>query len=316
MVNTLVFKSKDVGSIPITRSFIIKFKKMLKVLILQGLPASGKSTYAKELMEREPNKWKRINKDLLREMLDHSEWSERNEDLIIKTRDLLMCFYLESGFNVIIDDTNFHTKHIETIKRVTKKFDIEIDIKLIDTPLYECLERDSKRSKKVGEKVILDMYKKYLRAGVETKEFLSNDKLPPAIICDIDGTLAYSPCRSVYDYTKVDKDIPNKKLIEMLKLFKSNGYKLIIFSGRNDDSKNETEAWLKKHEIEYDLIDMRVTGDLREDSIVKKEMYLKNVENKYNILTVFDDRPRVIRMWKSLGLMVCDVNRQDSRIDF
>ena len=62
---------------------------------------------------------------------------------------------------------------------------------------------------------------------------------------------------------------------------------------------------------------MRKSGDNRADDILKKEeIYHEHIEGKFNILTVFDDRPRVIRMWKKLGLMVCDVSRQDPRVDF
>lgn len=40
---------------------------MPKLLVLKGLPASGKSTYAKELVNKG---WKRVNKDDLRAMID------------------------------------------------------------------------------------------------------------------------------------------------------------------------------------------------------------------------------------------------------
>jgi hypothetical protein len=61
---------------------------------------------------------------------------------------------------------------------------------------------------------------------------------------------------------------------------------------------------------------MRNTGDKRSDVIVKKEMYEALVKGQYNVLAVFDDRPKVIRMWKDEGLFVMDCNRQDSRIEF
>lgn len=36
---------------------------MIKVIMTKGLPASGKSTWAKQLIEENPNVYKRINKD-------------------------------------------------------------------------------------------------------------------------------------------------------------------------------------------------------------------------------------------------------------
>lgn len=51
---------------------------MQKVIVLKGLPASGKSTWAKNLVLKDST-YKRINKDDLRAMLDASKFSKENE---------------------------------------------------------------------------------------------------------------------------------------------------------------------------------------------------------------------------------------------
>ncbi len=135
---------------------------MQKILILQGLPGSGKSTYAEELMLNEKGKWKRVNKDLLREMLDFSVFNNKNEKLIVNTRDWLIEYFIHNNFSVIVDDTNLHSKHVKRIIEIANQNDVEVKIMFIDTPLYECIERDSLRSKPVGEKVIRDMYNNFL----------------------------------------------------------------------------------------------------------------------------------------------------------
>lgn len=287
------------------------------------MPASGKSTYAKELI-KDPS-WKRVNKDDLRAMIDDSKWDKEREKNILDARDALISSFLINGYNVVVDDTNFEEKHIERIRDVADEIKcltnkkVDVEIKFIDTPLYECLERDSKRERPVGKKVIMEMNRKYLGLYREEEiDFDWNENLQPCIICDIDGTLAYSPQRSPYDYSMVILDKPNRNLMTMIRTMQKNNpsIDLVIFSGRDDDSKKQTEEWLDKHDVKYTKLVMRKTGDKRSDEIVKKEMYDKHVKNKYNVLTVFDDRPRVIRMWKEQGLMVCDVNRQDPRIDF
>ena len=48
---------------------------MIKVYITKGLPGSGKSTWAKETVDKYPNSYKRINKDDLRAMIDNSKQS-------------------------------------------------------------------------------------------------------------------------------------------------------------------------------------------------------------------------------------------------
>lgn len=282
-----------------------------KVIILQGLPASGKSTYAKQLVDTLG--WKRINKDDLRAMVDNSKWSEKNEKMIVKLRNDLLLKFIEDGYSVVVDDTNFAQSHIDTIKEICAGELVECEVLFFDTPLYECIERDSKRERPVGKKVIIKMYNQYLRAKIESNDFKNQPELPTCVLCDIDGTLAYSPERSVYDYKKVDKDLPNKKLIEVLQRL---NLPVIILSGRESSCAQETIEWLERNNIQFKGIAMRKQGDSREDSIVKEEMYNGVIKDKWNVLCVFDDRPRVIRMWKKLGLMVCDVSRQDSRVDF
>ena len=56
---------------------------------------------------------------------------------------------------------------------------------------------------------------------------------------------------------------------------------------------------------------MRKTDDSRKDSIIKKEIFLEHIDKEYNVMSVFDDRPQVIRMWRDLGLFVFDVNQSE-----
>ncbi len=89
---------------------------MKKVIILKGLPASGKSTWAKQRLAAEPGAYKRINKDELRAMLDDSHWSKGNERFVLRLRDHLIVAALEDGKHVIVDDTNLHPKHEQQIR--------------------------------------------------------------------------------------------------------------------------------------------------------------------------------------------------------
>ena len=62
---------------------------MKKILILRGLPASGKSTFARNLLTENPHAWKRLNKDELRAMLDNSVHSVPNEKFVEYARPLI-----------------------------------------------------------------------------------------------------------------------------------------------------------------------------------------------------------------------------------
>lgn len=267
--------------------------------MLKGLPASGKTTYAKELVAQG---WKRVNKDDLRAMIDCSKWSKQNEKDIIEARDLLIIHYLDNGFNVVVDDTNFHPAHQESLIEIADNCDADFEEKFFDTPIDECIARDAKRGdKSVGGDVIFRMYYKYLRKPSMTKESI-DFQLPFAYIFDLDGTLALMTDRSPFDWAKVGEDELNISVGATMKALKAAGFEIIILSGRDEECREETQKWLNKYELYHDMLLMRGNKDNRKDNIIKQELYEANVKGKYNVVGVFDDRDQVVSLWRSLGL--------------
>ncbi len=281
---------------------------MKRVLVLVGLPASGKSKFATELLWSEPGRWVRTNKDLLREMAHASYWTSVNEQFILKLRDTIILMALEEGKNVIVDDTNFGF-HIEKIKELVKgKAVVEVNDSFLHVPVEECIRRDLLRPKSVGKDVIMKMYNKYVRTPVKPPDY--NPALPDAIVVDMDGTLALLNGRNPYDASTCDRDLPNPPVLETVHKWQSTT-NIIILSGRTDDCQGQTEAWLKEYGVKYAHLYMRKTGDLRKDAIIKEEMYRQYLEGKYNIKFVLDDRQQVVEMWRSLGLTVFQVAEGD-----
>jgi len=118
---------------------------------MRWLPASGKSTYAKTLVEQ----WyKRLNKDLLREMLDFSVWSKKNEQLVNSIEYDLIQTILEEWYNVVVDDTNLSYERVLLLESIWMWADAEVEVKTIDTPVEECIKRDKNRQASVWEEVI------------------------------------------------------------------------------------------------------------------------------------------------------------------
>lgn len=273
-----------------------------KLIMLKGLPGCGKTTEANRLVVEEG--YKRVNKDDLRAMIDNGKWNKTNEENIVECRNLLIIHYLDSGYNVVCDDTNFHPSHANDLLEIAENCDAEFEERFIDTPVYECIERDLKRGdKSVGSKVILGMYFKFLRQDAEWKEDKQN-----AFIFDIDGTLARMVDRSPYDYTKVGTDIVNSNIAMILRTLRAHsGLPIIIMTGRKLECVEQTQEWLDDNHIPYDLILFRETEDNRKDAIIKEELYHRYVEPFYNIIGVFDDRNQVVDMWRSLGLTCLQV---------
>ena len=135
----------------------------MKIITLtKGLPASGKTTFAKSLVQQTKGGTIRVTPGDLREMLHENNWSKENEQMVIRIRDHIIIEGLLAGYNIIVDDTNLNPmveyeirkqfSHIATIK--TKDF--------THVSLETCLKRNNARERKLPEKVIIDMHEKYI----------------------------------------------------------------------------------------------------------------------------------------------------------
>lgn len=271
--------------------------------MLKGLPASGKSTYAKELVEKG---WIRVNKDDLRAMMYNSNHGKGKENFVIGIRNAIIADACAAKLNIVVDDTNFNPVHEKTLRSLANGYGYEFEVKFFDVDIETCISRDKQRTKSVGEEVIRDMYNLFLAKKVVNEvsdKYVPDTTKPTAYIFDIDGTLALNNHgRSPYDYSKVHLDSVNEDVYKVYMSLLQAGNKMFIVSGRDDDCFGITTKWFWANGIPHDGIFMRKTGDKRKDSIVKREIFDENFREQYNILGVFDDRQQVVDMWRSLGL--------------
>lgn len=293
---------------------------MKTIVLTKGLPGSGKSTWAKELLRKYPGKYKRINKDLLRVMLDNDVHTTANENFITDVRDVIIEQCLADGLDVIVDDTNLSDKHYHTICDIAKRVgDVRVFEKYFDVPLKVAIENNSKREKPVPEHIITNMWDKYINGRkLEVRDvyfppvrktFISHPEKKDAVIVDMDGTLAlnYSG-RDFYAYDLVGEDTLDEYVAYLVNLFHEAGLEVIILSGRDDCCKEATANWLMSHNVPFEKLLMRITGDSRKDSIVKEELYHNIIEPEYQVLFAVDDRPSVCKLYRRLGITVLQVN--------
>ena len=278
---------------------------MIKVILTKGLPASGKSTWAKKLIAKYPNTYKRINKDDLRAMLDNNKHSNDSENFILQVRDAIILEAIDKGKHVIIDDTNLAPKHEARIRGLIKgKAELVIQ-DFTDVSLETCIERDLNRTASVGEKVIRGMHKQFL---MQVETYTENPELPWAIIVDIDGTLAKMNGRSPFEWNKVKEDTCNQVVKRLVNSYPET---VIIFSGRDGVCKQDTIDWLKTNEIKYAKLFMRDEGNNEKDAIVKRRLFEQNIRGKYFVEYVLDDRNQVVEMWRNMGLTCLQVAEGD-----
>ena len=310
---------------------------MLTLTMTKGLPASGKTTWAKEEVLKSKGKTKRINKDDLRAMLDAGEWSDKNEAHILKVRDKLIIHYMSNGYNVIVDDTNLAPKHEEQLRAIFKTVEsgswfpggesnMKFEIKdFTDVSLRTCIDRDSARPNSVGAKVIKGMHRQFLKGKYKPYEAPAyNPDLPNCIIVDIDGTVAHMNGRSPYDYSLVGTDIVDENVANIVRRYAQRDIMemtpdtyIIIVTGRDDTCKEDTLKWLADNNIPFDEFYMRdhtlvdEKGNKLDDTVIKKNIYEDMIKPRFNVRFVLDDRDRVVKMWREQGLKVLQVAEGD-----
>lgn len=129
---------------------------MVNLFYLIGLPASGKSTWAKE-HESDNTIW--LSSDKIRKELFNDEKSQINNKRVFEEMRKRALEYIKKGKNVIFDATNINSK-----KRRVFLNQLSINVKknciYFATEYLECLYGNENRERKVPIEVIESMYKR------------------------------------------------------------------------------------------------------------------------------------------------------------
>ncbi|MEU8814292.1 AAA family ATPase [Actinoplanes sp. NPDC048796] len=297
---------------------------MTRLLITRGLPASGKTTFARKLQPGVV----RVNRDDLRWMLHgtrlYTQWAEAQvTDVQRATVEAL----LRRRTSVVVDDTNLRPSKVREWAELAARHGASFEVHdFTDVPLKECLRRDAARpeNERVGEDAIRRMFDRYLAhrslplpvpyvpPGALAAVYDPDPELPPALLVDIDGTVALMNGRGPYDWDEVGSDLPHQSVITAVRAMHAAGNAIVFCSGRDEVCRAETEAWLGLYvDVPYEALFMRPWGDARKDWVVKQEIFEEEIRDRWRIVGVFDDRRQVVRMWRELGLTVFQVAEGD-----
>ena len=307
---------------------------MTQIIVTRGLPGSGKSTWAERIVQQEGWPHVIVERDQLRQGLFNSWWTGKQEDeeKVTRYQEKLVRLHLSEGTSVIISDTHLPDRSVKKWLKIGAEFGVPVEVKdFRNVPLEDCLWNNKMRGiregKIVPEEVVYDKYNRFIKGRDLTKEvtYTPSTKAKiepyvqpvggkPAILFDIDGTLAVMGDRSPYDGAKVYLDTVNKHVHAALNNAELAGYQIIIVSGRDSEYREVTEKWLADNGIYFDELYMRPTepGNKREDSIIKYELFNRHIRHRFDVQGVYDDRHRVLRMWRELGLTTFHVNGPDA----
>jgi len=147
------------------------------------------------------------------------------------------------------------------------------------------------------------------------------------VIFDLDGTLALIDHRKHFVecekekqdwnafYEACDMDEPNPEIVRLFKIFSDDdNIELAILSGRSEQVRLKTLDWLtlnldRGRQWLDEILRMRPEGSFMPDDVLKRrwasELGLER------IAMVFDDRDKVVKMWRELGLTCLQVAAGD-----
>lgn len=140
---------------------------MKRLIICRGLPASGKTTWAKEWAMGDPDHRVRINQDDIRLMLG-KYWVPAREPIVGAIQQEAVIAAMNFGVDIVIDNTNLNKKVVDAYIKVAEKFKYTVEYEdFFNVSLGECLRRNAIRNAslpkntQIADEVIVGMYEKY-----------------------------------------------------------------------------------------------------------------------------------------------------------
>jgi hypothetical protein len=135
----------------------------------------------------------------------------------------------------------------------------------------------------------------------------SSVSLRECVIFDLDGTFAFLGDRSPYDASRSEGDEINAAVHFVYAAIRAGKPEtaILLVSGREERWRPQTKRWLARHDITYDSLFLRRTGDRRKDTIVKREIYDRHIAGQFTVRVLFEDRDQVVRMWRDDLALPC-----------
>lgn len=176
---------------------------MAVLVIIQGPPCAGKSTWARAQVEQKPSRRVIVSRDDLRHSLG-DYWVEEREALVAELEQFAIVEALRRDFTVYVDGTNLEPARVQKLQALADKLDLPYETQKMYISFPEAVRRDANddRAHHIGEDAIRQFYQKYFpdRYAQEVAEdpgpYLlasRSQELETRLITDANGHVTWTP---------------------------------------------------------------------------------------------------------------------------
>lgn len=296
-----------------------------KLTLLCGPPGSGKSSLAHAMCQLADQK----NEASIIYINQDSQGKDGHVELFTKA---LLKFQ-----PIIVDRMNFNKEQRNRYLSVAKAYEYETEIIVLHVPFEECLVRctlrkdhETIKDEATAKKALNMFFSKYERVEDSESDKVTRrypeGKKEPAVIVDLDGTLCNIDHRLHHVRTEgkknwktfsegLSQDTPNAWCADLVSLIHNSRNTLVYCSGRSEEYRDKTIAWLKQHNLYWQCVEnnnvgipiaehlyMRPNGDYRTDWIIKETILDFELLTKFDIVFAIDDRQQVVDLWRRRGI--------------
>lgn len=301
-----------------------------KLTITRGYSGSGKSTWAREQQSKDTNVLLVSRDDIRREFLGYTfktKTDRETEQFVTNVEQRIVKAGLREGKHVIIHDTNLVLRFAREWAALAQEMDAEFHVQDFEVDKTTCAARNLLRpeAERVPVQVILEQsskwpIKQWQEVTPKPREhddpptrFEPDKSLPPAIIVDLDGTLCIKGDRDIYDASLCHLDTRDEAVNTIAEWAWADDYEIIFLSGRGEEHRAETEAWLEANGWSLHINGvsgpfMRPEGDRRPDFKVKADLFEEHVRGKFNVKFALDDRNQIVDLWRGMGIKTLQVD--------
>lgn len=292
---------------------------MAKIILTVGPSACGKTTWANEQVNKNKGKVVNLNRDdIRRSLFMFKNWKDykftgQRESLVTETQFAIARSALSKGLDVIVSDTNLNPVYRQSWESLAKELQVAFSIEVFRVDIQELVRRNLSREHSVDPKVLKQQYVQFMTEFGGLKQYQPDYSKPKAVIFDLDGTLALMNDRGPFEWAKVGTDTVNEHVADLFKMIRvcHPDWKIITLSGRDGVCVEGTKDWLVDNSLVSDYHYQRKEGDGRRDSIIKEEIFWKELAPNFDIQYAVDDRQQVVDMWEMIGVQVWQVQQTD-----